>query len=105
MNCLKSLITTKELVKCVLEQVPETRSSDMLLYFVICDRLNATALELPFGSVITNLEKYHLPPFETVRRTRQYIQRKNPWLSACKTVEDFRKENEADFKDFARGAV
>lgn len=105
MSKKQELFTTKELVKCVLEQVPKTRNSDMLLYFVICDRVNATALELPFGSVITNLDKYNLPPFETVRRTRQFIQRKFPELDACEDVQAVRGENEAVFKDFARGAV
>jgi hypothetical protein len=45
------------------------------------------------------------PPFETVRRTRQFIQRKFPELSANPAVQVFRAENETVFEEFARGAV
>ena len=99
------LKNTKELVKSVLEQVPETRNSDMLLYFVICDKKNATALELPFGSVITNLDKHNLPPFESVRRSRQKVQAECPWLAASPEVELFRAENEEAYRDFARSGA
>lgn len=100
MNKLKNI---KELVQSILEKSPETRSSDMLLYFRVCQIKNEGALELPFGAVITNLDRFYLPPFESVRRTRQKVQAENPHLAPCKKVEEFRAENEAAFREFARG--
>ena len=103
MSKKKDLTTLKELVKSILEQVPETRNSDMLLYFTICDRKNPTALELPFGAIITHLDEYDLPPFESVRRARQKAQAECPHLAASDDVELFRAENEEIYREFARG--
>lgn len=97
------LITTKALVKSILEQVPETRNSDMCLYYEVCKTVNPGALDYDFGMAILNLDVLHLPPFETVRRTRQFIQRKFPDLSASSEVQVFRAENETVFEEFARG--
>lgn len=100
MNKLKN---TKELVQAILENSPETRNSDMLLYFRVCQIKNAGALHLPFGAVITNLDRCKLPPFESVRRARQKIQAEFPHLAPCKKIEEFRAENEVEFREFARG--
>lgn len=105
MSDKKELMTLKNLVKDILEQIPETRNSDMLLYFVICNRKNATALDMPFGTVILGLDEYNLPPFESVRRARQKAQAECPHLAASDVVELFRSENEEIYRDFARGAV
>ena len=100
MNKLKNI---KELVKSILENDEETRNSDMLLYFRVCQIKNEGALEIPFGAVIKNLDRFYLPPFESVRRTRQKVQAECPHLAPCKKVEEFRAENEVAFREFARG--
>lgn len=100
MNKLKN---TKELVKSILEQVPSTRNSDMQLYFEVCNRRNPDALDTPFCFVIMNLDKLHLPPFESVRRSRQKIQAECPHLAPCPEIQTFRAENEEMYRDFARG--
>ena len=100
MNRLKN---TKELVKSILEQDEKTRSSDMQLYFEVCNRLNPDALDAPFCVVIMNLDTLHLPPFESVRRSRQKVQSECPHLAACPEIEIFRAENEVTFREFARG--
>lgn len=100
MNKLKN---TKELVKAILQNDPQTRNSDMLLYLKVCKIKNTTALDLPFAAVITQLDKLNLPPFESVRRSRQKIQEEHPELAACDVVEGFRSENEHAFREFARG--
>lgn len=100
MNRLKN---TKELVKSILEQDEKTRSSDMQLYFEVCNRLNPEALDAPFCLVIMNLDKLRLPPFESVRRSRQKVQAECPHLAACPEIQVFRAENEETFREFARG--
>jgi hypothetical protein len=102
MNKLKS---TKELVKSILEEVEETRSSDMQLYFEVCNRINPESLDAPFCVVIMNLDKLHLPPFESVRRSRQKIQAECPHLAASPEIQIFRAENEEVYRDFARGGT
>lgn len=94
---------TSELVKKILETVPETRNSDMLLYYRVCETLNNEALSAPFGMVILELKKRKLPGFETVRRSRQKIQREFPELAGCSAVEAHRTLNEEKFRDYAMG--
>ena len=103
MSRRNELLTLKKLVKDILEQVPETRNSDMLLYFAICAKKNASALDMPFGTVITSLDDYDLPPFESVRRARQKAQADYPHLAASNEVQLFRAENEEMYREFARG--
>lgn len=99
----KQLKNTKALVKSILEQSKAARSNDMYLYYEVCWRLNAKALEEHFGSVILRLDELHLPPFESVRRSRQKVQAECPHLAASPEVEIFRAENEETYREFARG--
>lgn len=99
---MEKLRNTKELVKAILENNKEARSSDMLLYYEICKIKNKHVLEAPFGGVILKLDRLHLPPFESVRRSRQKIQAECPWLAASEDVELFRAENEEVYREFAR---
>ena len=100
---MSKLNSTKALVKTILEENENTRNSDMLLYYEVCKRLNASALESPFAYVILRLESLRLPPFESVRRARQKVQEECPHLCANYGVSSFRAENEAEYRDFARG--
>lgn len=100
MNDLK---TTKALVKSILENKKDTRNSDMILYLEVVKMRNPQALNQTFGGVLLWLDKYNLPPFESVRRSRQKVQAECPWLAACEEVQNFRAENEATVRDFARG--
>ena len=95
------LYDTKKIVKQVLEENESARSSDTVLYTAICLEVNPLAMTTPFAEVILNLDRYGLPPFETVRRTRQKVQAEHPELGSCEDVELFRSENEIAYKEFA----
>lgn len=99
----KQLKNTKALVKSILEQNKEARSSDMRLYYEVCNSINRQALDEPFSEVIMSLDQLCLPPFESVRRSRQKVQAECPHLAASPEVEIFRAENEQTYRDFARG--
>lgn len=100
---MSKLNTTKALVKSILTSKEDTRNSDMLLYLEVAKQINPQVLNNTFGSVLLWLDKYSLPPFESVRRARQKLQAKYPELAACETVQEYRAENEAEYRDFARG--
>jgi hypothetical protein len=102
---IEDIKTTADLVKDVLEHVPNARNSDMLLYVKVCEKVNSEALNEPFWYVLMNLKDYNLPNMETVRRTRQKIQAEYPELAADSTVQGKRLLNEEVFRDFARGHV
>ena len=95
------LYQTKALVKQVLEENEKARNSDNELYIQVCLILNPLAFTVPFAEVISNLDRYGLPPFETVRRTRQKIQSEHPELRPCDEVALFRADNEIVYREFA----
>lgn len=97
------LQNTKALVKSILEEVPESRNNDMRLYFEVCRKVNGNILDYPFGRVILRLDRFNLPPFESVRRSRQKVQSEHPELAANDVVQVFRAENEEQYREFARG--
>lgn len=95
------LYETKELVKQVLEENERARNSDNELYVKVCYRINPYVLTVPFAEVISDLDGYGLPPFESVRRTRQKLQAERPDLRPCDEVALFRAENETAYEEFA----
>ena len=97
------LSSTKALVKEILEENEQARNSDMILYYEVCKRLNRDVLRQPFGIVVLDLEKFGLPPFESVRRSRQKVQAECPYLAPSDKVREFRAENEEAYRKFALG--
>lgn len=105
MSKAKELQTTTELVKDILTKFPETRNSDDLLYFKVCESINALYISLPFWKVMLNRKEYNFPGFETVRRSRQKIQRECPELAGDENVEAGRMLNEEVFREYAKGGM
>lgn len=100
---MDNLKRVSELVKQILTEDATARNSDTFLYLQVCHHLNPSALEQPFWKVLSSLKSYNLPPFETVRRTRQRAQEKHPELAGTDEVEAARAELEEKYREFARG--
>lgn len=109
MSKAKQLITTTNLVKTILETTPQTRNSDSLLYLKVLEHCALQkGVDLQLLSVyafLTSMNIFGFPCFETVRRSRQKLQREYPELKGCEAVEAARAENEQTFRDYARGSV
>lgn len=110
MNKLNELKTVSKLVKAILEDSKRARESDSFLYYKVLEHIakqegyTLATMSIPY--FFTNMKSCGFPAFETVRRTRQKIQHDCPELRATETVEQFRSENEQDFRKYAReGAV
>ena len=73
---MKNIKQTQKLVKEILEKFPQTRNSDMLLYYYVCLEIDKTILKLPFWLVLLDMKSYGLPPIESVGRARRKLQRK-----------------------------
>ena len=101
------LKNTTALVKSILEQDEQCRNSDSFLYLKVLSAvakqkgIDLEKMTVPF--FLTNLHGAGLPPFESVRRSRQKLQQHHPELAANEVVEGFRAENEAEFLAYARG--
>ena len=94
--------TTEQQVKKILQTVPQTRNSDMLLYYHVCLEIDKSVLKLPFWMVLLDMKGYGLPPIASVGRARRKLQRAFPELKACKTVQEARAENEVEYRNYAR---
>lgn len=106
---MDDLKTTTALVKAILEQDEQCRSSDSFLYLKVLSvigkqrGIDIDKMSIPY--FLTHLHGAGFPGFETVRRSRQKIQQHHPELSACKSVEGYRAENEKEYREYARGEV
>lgn len=99
---MKTIKNTSDLVKEILQKVPATRNSDMLLYYHVCLEIDKTVLKLPFWNVLLDLKGHGLPSIETVGRARRKLQRAYPELAGSDKVKGFRAVNEAKFRSYAR---
>ena len=103
------LKNTTALVKSILEQDEQCRNSDSFLYLKVLSAvakqkgIDLEKMTVPF--FLMNLHGAGLPPFESVRRSRQKLQQHHPELAANEVVEGFRADNEKVFRDYAVGDV
>lgn len=101
------LKNTTALVKSILEQDKQCRNSDSFLYLKVLSAvakqkgIDLEKMTVPF--FLLNLHGAGLPPFESVRRSRQKLQQHHPELAASEAVEGFRAENEREFRAYAVG--
>lgn len=100
-------IKTKNLVHKILIEEPRTRNSDDLLYLSVIRHISAiNGVRLEDLRVIDFLSdkqvKQQFPPFETVRRTRQKVQEKNPSLQATEGVRAIRALKEIEMRELVR---
>lgn len=106
MNDLK---TTRSRVLEILQKDERARNSDSYLYFRLIGELGQEkGIDMNFVTVtafLLNMAEWGFPPFESVRRTRQKVQREFPELSANEQVKAFRDEREMAFREFARSGA
>ena len=102
---MKDIKRTSSIVLDILREVPETRDNDMRLYYEVCYRKNIECLGEPFGYVIMNLKSLKLPPFESVRRSRQKLQNDYPEFRGTDKAMHERFVNECCMREFAREVV
>lgn len=101
--------TTTALVKFLLENHPATRNDDNFLYLLVTMELadrngfDIYAINVPW--FLMNINREGFIGFETVRRTRQKLQQRYPYLAPSETVKGFRTANETAYRAFARGEL
>ena len=99
---MNKLRTLTDMVRIILEQQPETRSSDNLLYIEVLRRCtNQNVLNMPVWAFYQNLKEWQLPSIETVGRCRRKAQQENPHLKATPEVQGWRYDKETEFMRFA----
>lgn len=99
------LKNTKALVKSILETDQRARNSDNYLYLRVLNNISAMNgadyNDIPVAEFLLNMDRLGVPPFESVRRSRQKVQEEFPHLAASAEVQGFRVENEKEYRAFA----
>lgn len=98
---MEGLKRLTDIVKAALEADERCRNSDNFLYLTVLCMLGKNTT-MSVANFLLHMNEHNIPPFESVRRTRQKLQRKYPHLRACSAVEGYRAENEEVYREFAR---
>ena len=88
----------KEVIRQILEDVPEARDSDRRCICEVYKRIYPNALNSRFESVVMSSA---FPSFESVTRTRRKVQAENPDLRAKKDIEKARELEESKYRKWA----
>lgn len=106
---MDNLKTTTKIVKNILENDKQARNSDSYLYLKVLEQTaNQKGIMLHRITVPSFLmygSEMGFVGFETVRRTRQKVQQHYPELAACEAVAEYRMENEAAVREYARETI
>lgn len=108
MKTRNNLVKTSALVESILKRDRKARNSDSYLYLkVLCsiakDRNDIEIENVTIINFLLNMTDWGFPPFESVRRARQKLQRKYPELSGNEAVTEARTKNENIYREFAKG--
>lgn len=99
---MKHIRRTSDIVKDILINVPQARDDDDLLYLNVCQKISPMISQQPFGTVLMMRNAFLIPPFESVRRSRQKLQASYPELRPSEEVAGWRVVNEDVVKNYAR---
>ena len=86
----------KKSIEGILQGCPETRDSDDALYLELIREFAAEHLTV--AEFFKKRAALGIPPFETVRRSRQKVQAEHPELKGHRVLE--REEARKEFYDF-----
>lgn len=104
---MNDLIPTTKLVKVILEQDKRARNSDNYLYYKVIEYVaEARGLDTRNINICDFWLQWYwaFPNVETVRRSRQKIQRLHPELRASQRTKVLRAAQEREFRAYARKA-
>lgn len=96
------LLKQEEIVKPILEQHPETRSDDFLLYAEVLREYRPELTELSVIDFFVAHKDLYCPSYDSITRVRRRIQKKHPELCSERAKAKRAKE-EAQYRAYAKG--
>ena len=99
---VNKLLKQEEIVKPILEQHPETRGDDFLLYAEVIREYRPELAELSVLDFFVAHSNLYCPSYNSITRVRRRLQRKYPELLSEKAKEKRAKE-EAIYREYAKG--
>ena len=97
---MSKLHTMEKIVLQILQEKPQSRKNDYLLWLYLCEVECPHLMNFPFWVVLQN-HSFELPNIKSVERARRKIQEKHPELKSFNTVINRRKEEEL-YKEYSR---
>ena len=103
----QQLINISKLVLEILQTDTQARNSDHILYLRVLQRVTAltdspvSPRSMSVDYFLKNMKDLGYPPFESVRRARQKVQRTYPELKPCDKVKICRSENEKEYRVYS----
>lgn len=95
-------------MKRILEESPFCRNSDCFLELevlkVYAKRLGKDIGTMTVDTLYRHRNEWGFPKSESIRRTRQLVQARNPELAASDPIDAYRLVNEERVRSFVRGA-
>ena len=85
----------------VLRQVENSRNSDFLLIYEYFKMFKPNLLKVDLGTLLLRAEEYDIVPFESITRARRRVVSDNPELAGNDLVEEGRRDNEQEMKQWA----
>lgn len=89
-----SIIDTR--VQELLEQYPETRENDHLLYSTYVETYHYLEID---KHIFVNYKEYNIPPFSSVERSARDVRKKNTHIRGTAVTQEKRQEAEAEYKE------
>lgn len=99
----EEFLTVEKAIEPILANDPFTRADDMLLYLEYLRRIGAAG---DLTAVLSDRKyriAYGIAPYDTVSRVRRKLQGKYEDLRPNKAFIKLRRENEKEFRKYARG--
>lgn len=103
---IKELKTIHNLVKNILEEHPQARNSDNILYYHVIKHIgtqkgiNIDSMSLP--NFLLNMKVYHLPSIETVGRARRKVVEQHSELKGTDIIQKYRNKNEVIYREYSK---
>lgn len=98
---MKDFKRVEDLVRDVLERIPEARKDDFILVVQVYEKIIPNICELPFATVMCEHKELGLPYFETIRRTRQKLQAENMELRPSENVIIARTNKQSEYINYS----
>lgn len=92
----------KQIVVETLEESLVARDDDMVLYALVCKKVNPDVVKLPFSEVLLDHADYGIPNLESVGRARRKIQEQRQDLQSSQRARQIKAEREEEFVAFSR---
>lgn len=94
---VEKLKKLENVIKPILENKPQTREDDFLLYAEVIKAYNPTLLEVSAKTFLYAHITLNVPNIKSIERTRRKVQRKYPELASERAKKKRAKEEQAYF--------